>query len=366
MIGGKKEKILIDAREFCNGRITGIGRVLDGLIDAFVESYGMEEFVLATNEPSAVPSKMKTISKIKIKKIPDSFLKAEKALSDLSKQGFRLYLSPYPKLPLFGCHCIAVNTVHDVLDLTYDAYRKRFKVSFDIFRLKRALRKADLTWYDSLWSMEEAKKLAGMTGSNPRVRPLGIDHRFNIDRSQNEKDVLNKYHLDPGYVLVTGNGLPHKNPGVLLEVSDRISRRLLFVGVPQANQKYWKTRYPEARAIWAEHVEDEDLPSIIRGAFCVAQPSTAEGYGYPPLEAMACGVPAVISNIPVLVETTGGKALPADPDESKEWIEAFEALEEKDIYRVQIEKGLKWVEPLRGRRGWEKHISDIAELMKGN
>ena len=366
MIGEKKQKILIDAREFVNGRITGIGRVLDGLIDAFVERSGVDEIVLTTNEPSAMLSKMKAKSKIKIKKIPDFFLKAEKALSDLSKQGFRVYISPYPKLPLFGCHCIAVNTVHDVLDLTHDAYRKRFRAIFDTFRLKRALRKADLTWYDSLWSMEEARKLAGTTGRNPRVRYLGIDQRFDTVRKENEKDVLNKYDLEPGYILITGNGLPHKNLGVLLEISDRISRRLVLVGVPEANQKYWKTRYPEPRAIWMEHVEDEDLPSIIRGAFCVAQPSTAEGYGYPPLEAMACGVPAVISNIPVLVETTGGKALTADPGESKEWIEAFEALEDKGIYRTQVEKGLKWIDPLRGRKGWEKHVSDIEEIMKGN
>ena len=365
MVRKKAQKIVIDVREFVHGRFTGIGRVLEGLIDAFVETSGVQEFVLATNDPSAVPSKMKVISKIKIRKIPNSFLKAEKALSDLSKQGFSIYISPYPKLPLFGCHCIAVNTVHDVLDLMHDAYRKRFRAIFDIFRLKRALRKADLTWYDSLWSMREAKKLAGMTGSNPRVRALGIDNRFNTDRLQSEEQVLDKYYLEPGYILVAGNGLPHKNLGVLLEVSNTIFRRLVLVGVGQSNQKYWKTLYPKANAIWAEHVEDEDLPTIIKAAFCLAQPSKAEGYGYPPLEAMACGVPAVISNIPVLVETTGGKALTADPCESKEWIEAFEALENKDIYRTQVEKGLKWVKPLTGRKGWEKHISDITELIGG-
>ncbi len=102
----------------------------------------------------------------------------------------------------------------------------------------------------------------------------------------------------------------------------------------------------------------------MRGAFCLAQPSTAEGYGYPPLEAMACGVPAVVSNIPVLIETTGGNSLKADPNDYREWLQAFEALEKKDMYQNQIEKGLKWVQPLWGRRGWEGHISDIEELIK--
>jgi len=92
--------------------------------------------------------------------------------------------------------------------------------------------------------------------------------------------------------------------------------------------------------------------------------STAEGYGYPPLEAMACGVPSVISNIPVLIETTNGHALIADPCAPREWIEAFEALEDKEIYMSRVEMGLKWVEGFRGRKGWEGHISDIEDLVE--
>jgi hypothetical protein len=80
---------------------------------------------------------------------------------------------------------------------------------------------------------------------------------------------------------------------------------------------------------------------------------------------MASGKPAVISNIPVLIETTGGHSLSADPRDSKMWIKAFQALEEKDFYQAQVEKGLKWVAPLRGRRGWRKHISDLEELLRG-
>ena len=110
---------------------------------------------------------------------------------------------------------------------------------------------------------------------------------------------------------------------------------------------------------------EEDLPSIVRNAFCLAQPSTAEGYGYPPLESMACGVPAVISNIPVLMETTGGNALAADPYSPKTWLEAIEALENEEFHQNQADRGLHWIEPLRGRKGWEKHISDIEELLKG-
>ncbi|MFC1820576.1 glycosyltransferase, partial [Thermodesulfobacteriota bacterium] len=92
-------------------------------------------------------------------------------------------------------------------------------------------------------------------------------------------------------------------------------------------------------------------------------PSTAEGYGYPPLEAMACGIPAIVSNIPVLKETTGLNALTADPSRPNAWEEAIEALGKNDIYENQREKGLQWVKQLRGRKGWQKHIEDIEELL---
>lgn len=363
---GQGNRLLVDAREFVMGRFTGIGRVLEGLVRALVESPLVGDIWLATHQAEAVPPGLKNLGKVTLKRIPEGFLKSEKALKDLSGEDVAVYVSPYPKLPLRGCRCKAVHTVHDVLDLTHPVYRKRLKVILDKIRLKMALKRAELTWYDSSWSMEETKKMAGFTGRNPRVRFLGIDARFTEERKENENGILKKYDLQPGYILVIGNGLPHKNPGVLLRISENMSRRLVFVGVSEGNQNYWKRRYPEAKAVWVKYVEEEDLPSFIKFAFCLAQPSTAEGYGYPPLEAMACGVPAVISNIPVLVETTGRHALSANPASPKEWLGAFVALEDKDTYRKQVEKGLKWVEPFRGRKGWGKHVSDIEELIRGN
>ena len=143
------EGILIDAREFVHGRSTGIGRVLEGLTDALAESGIAKQVVLAAYDKGLTPSALKARENIKVKEIPASFLKSEKALSDLSKRQVRIFISPYPKLPIFGCHCKCIHTIHDVLDLTHPAYKNRFKAFFDAFRLRRALRKASLTWYVS-------------------------------------------------------------------------------------------------------------------------------------------------------------------------------------------------------------------------
>jgi len=358
-------RVLIDAREFIHGRSTGIGRVLDGLIDALSEARIAEEIVLVITSVEAVPRKLRNRDDIKTQSIPSSFLKSEKAISELSKQDFSLFISPYPKLPLFGTHCQAIHTIHDILDLTHPVYRKRFRIVLDRFRLKMALKRAFLTWYDSTWSMEETRKFVGFAGKNPRVRYPGLDEKLKEKGQRDEGHILGKYGLQPGYILAIGNGLPHKNLGILLKIADEHSRPFVFVGVSRKNQQFWKSRYPTSRIKWIEHVDEEDMSVIMRGSFCLAQPSTAEGYGYPPLEAMTCRVPAVVSNVPVLIETTGGNALLADPGNQQEWMKAFEALEDKNTYQNQIEKGLKWVDPLVGRKGWKKHISDIAELLRG-
>jgi len=362
-MSSSSKSILVDAREFVPNRNTGISRVLEGLTDALVNSDMFCAVSLATTYPYSVPAGLRDEKAIEILKMPRSFLASERRLSDESGRGYNVFISLYPKLPLLGTHCPCVHIIHDVLDLTHPAYSRRPKMIFDLWRLKRALRLANLTWYDSAWSMEETRKLTGGVGRNPKVRHPGISEIFTPESSPKEPAVLERYGLSPGFILVVGNGLPHKNLGVLLSIVPRISRRMVFAGVRAENQRHWKARFPQAEAVWIEHVPDEDLPVLMRSAFCLAQPSSAEGYGYPPIEAMACGIPAIVSDMPVLVETTGGNALMADPHEPPPWLRALEMLEDSGESRTQIEKGLKWTAQLRGRNAWRGHIEDIKRLL---
>jgi glycosyltransferase involved in cell wall biosynthesis len=355
--------ILLDAREFVSGKNTGIGRFLEGLVDCLAENFASDKIVLLSPDEKEIPSTLSKRENVIVRQISGSFFKSEIDLSNLSRRGADLFISPYPKLPLFGTLCPTVNTIHDVLDLTHPAYKKRSKVFFDRFRIKAALKRADLTWYDSKSSLQATNALLGLVGKTPRIRFPAIDEAFNPNGRENENAILEKYRLKSGYILVIGNGLPHKNLGVLLKISERLTRKPVFVGIPRPNMIFWQKNYPRADAIWLNHLNDHDLPVIIRNAYCLAQPSIAEGFGYPPLEAMACGVPAVVSNIPVLVESTGGNALIADPHSADTWLESFLMLENEQKYQAQVVGGLKWVGPLKCPQGWTRHLSDIEQLL---
>jgi glycosyltransferase involved in cell wall biosynthesis len=355
--------ILVDGREFVAGRRTGISRFLEGLLDALVDSDIPARVVLAAPSEDAVPHALR--QKINVTEVPAKFITSERILSKLTKKAVGLFISPYSKLPLFGNCCPAIHTIHDILYLTHPTCRSRIKFLFDRRRLVSALKRSSLTWYDSEWSLKETLKYAGTTGKNPRVRHLAVGEIFTEAPSASDGQVIQKYQLSPGYIIVLGNGLPHKNLDVLLAITREIKRQLVFVGVRQETQTYWRSRYPGAKARWISHVNDADLPALLRGAFCLLQPSLCEGYGYPPLEAMACGRPAVVSSIPVLIETTGGCAMTADPNEPKAWLDAIQRLENKEFYLTQISRGLEWVRPQRGRKAWRRHIADMEELLEG-
>jgi alpha-1,3-rhamnosyl/mannosyltransferase len=285
-------------------------------------------------------------------------------LSDFSKTA-DIFISPYPKLPLFGVHCHAIHIIHDVLDLTHPFYKRRPRTLLDRYRLKNALRRADITWYDSSWSKAETQKHFGECGQNPRVRHPGIQDVFRPENQTQDKSILEAYGLKSGYVLALGNGMPHKNLGILLSIAPQLQRSIVLAGASQRNRQYWESRHPGSHAKWVPYVEEQHLPALLRGAFCLVQPSLVEGYGYPPLESMACGRPAIVSRIPVLIETTGNCALNAQPDHHPGWIDALRALENPSRYNELVEKGLNWVKPLRGRTAWEPYLADIEYLMKG-
>jgi glycosyltransferase involved in cell wall biosynthesis len=161
----------------------------------------------------------------------------------------------------------------------------------------------------------------------PTLVPNGVDiGQFAPATAADMAAARDLYELPDHYILTVGAQRPHKNHEVLIRSLPALPAHvsLVIVGYPDP---IFPQRLPELiaslglqeRVRLVPHVADRWLPAVYCAASVFALPSLAEGFGIPVLEAMACGVPVVSSDIPPLAEVTRGAALLVDPRDVSGW-----------------------------------------------
>jgi len=342
------KSILVDGREFVLGRRTGIGPFLEGLLLAITAKHTDWSCTVVLNEIDALPESLQ--GKVEVLQSPKYL---EWFFPKLA-EGSDLFLSPYPKLPVRNMPCPCVHTIHDVFYLTHPAYQgNRLRRTAALWRLKHAVSKADLTWFDSLTSKHETQGLTGEINHTSHIRFPSIEASFKPDRRIKKKD----------FFLFVGNGLPHKNVQTLLGAINQTDLVLKCVGIqPEIAEKLAHVFAVNAAQVeFLQGVDDKALLKLYRQTKALLQPSTAEGFGYPPLEAMACATPAIVSDIPVLRETTNNLSTYVAPHDAKAWQQAMLSF---DADAESISQGLVWAEQHQGEAGWAAHILDIEQLVQ--
>jgi len=340
--------ILIDGREFVAGRRTGIGRFLEGLLLAITEAHPQWRLTVAMTKGCALPASLET--KVCSLYVPHAVELWWPRLAT----GYALFLSPYPKLPWLRLPCPAVHTVHDVLYLIHPAYRgNALRVLAGRIRLKRALHLAAMTWFDSAASMGACESIGGSRRSE--VRFPAVASGFTPGKGSD---------MGTPYFLYVGNGLPHKNVPLLLAAMRDLPAKLVLVGIRQGDAMLTGVDAGLREKVEClQGVDDERLLALYRGATALLLPSTAEGFGYPPLEAMACGTPAIVADIPVLKETTGEAAMLCAPHDVNGWQRAMASMLQPEVRAEWADRGAHWVAPLLAPQGWATHIADLEQLL---
>ncbi len=243
---------------------------------------------------------------------------------DLRRFKVDLLHEPHYVLPPF-VPCPAVVTIHDCIHLRFPQYlpNKLAHVYARTF-LWIATHQADRIITVSEASKRDILQYFRIPPEKIEVIYNGIDERFWTPPPEEEMDrVRQRYQLTDPFILYAGNIKPHKNLVRLIAAFDRLHRegfdtlKLLIIG--DEISKYATLRRAVHRHKLHKHVRflgfvsDHTLAALYRLAAVFVFPSLYEGFGLPPLEAMASGTPVVTSNVSSMPEVAGDAALLVDP-----------------------------------------------------
>ena len=280
----------------------------------------------------------------------------------LARERVDLIHEPHYVLPP-AIRCRSVVTIHDCIHLMFPQYLpNRLAHVYARGSMWSATRQADRILTVSEASKRDILRFFNVAPEKVSVIYNAIDERFMQppDEAQMER-VRQRYQLDRPFVLYVGNIKPHKNVTRLIEAF-ALARAggledltLLVIGDDLS-------RYPALRQTVHRHKLDkhvrflgfqpyETLSSFYRLARVFVFPSLYEGFGLPPLEAMACGTPVVTSNVSSMPEVAGNAAVlvdPYDPESIADGIQnavTDEALRQDLIARgVERVRAFSWTE----------------------
>jgi glycosyltransferase involved in cell wall biosynthesis len=222
----------------------------------------------------------------------------------------RLLLNLCNTAPLLGKTVVAIHdaSVFAVPQAYSLAFRSWYRAMLPVLG-KRALRVVTV----SEFSRGELSRLAGIPTDKVEVIPLGAEHLLETPA---DTSVLARLPVAPGrYILAVGSRSPHKNLAAAIRaVAQLDSDGLPLIIAGGTNRRIFAGQGGEVgRFHEAGYVTDGELRALYEHAACFVYPSLYEGFGLPPLEAMACGCPTVVSDIASLPEVCGNAAVYCDP-----------------------------------------------------
>ena len=317
-------RIGIDA-SLLGGHETGVELWIRHLIRALSEADAANEYVIYTHE-AAMPIEHRPgwNAAFRVRRRPWS--RASRILwqqlrlpGQLRRDRIDVFHAPGYVMP-FRCTVPTVLTVHDVIALKFPWLASRANVAHYKLMLPRSLASARVVIASSETTKRDILTLVPLAEERVRVVRPGYDPIFDRRPSQSELDQARVDHnLPERYVLFVGNLEPKKNlPVVFRALAHIATRGRRDVALVVVGAKSWRRQAALAgidglrRAVdvrFCGYVPRPHMPAVYAQAAAFVFPSLYEGFGFPPLEAMAAGTPVICSSTPALQETVGDAAI---------------------------------------------------------
>lgn len=231
-----------------------------------------------------------------------------------------------------------------VYDMVYKAFPEtmRFRTRNMLnMSLKRSMKRADIIITISEFSKTEILKYFPEHEKKIRVVPCGVDLDFfkPCDDQAKIEAVRKKFNIEGDYFLYLGTLEPRKNLEMLIDsyklFLDKCEDKANAPKLVLAGGRGWlfdsifekvKTLNLSDKVLFTEYLASEDRTPLMCGSLAFVFPSIYEGFGMPPLEAMACGVPVLTSNAASLPEVVGESAVIVDPYSKESICEGLERI----------------------------------------
>jgi glycosyltransferase involved in cell wall biosynthesis len=289
----------------------------------------------------------------------------------LKQAGADVYHTPYAVLPVVTV-CPSVVTIHDCVNLTFPQYAPS-RVAHLTARLRMwsAAHRSTRILTVSESSKRDILRFFRVPESKVSIIANAIDERYGTPPLPAEvQRVRERFQLYGDFLLYAGNIRPHKNLDRLIEAFHQLREsprfehlRLLIIG--DEISKYPTLRRAVHRYKLHKHVRffgfvpESTLAVLYRLATVFVFPSLYEGFGLPPLEAMASGTPVVTSNVSSLPEVVGDAALLIDPYDAAAIAQGLrQALTDESLRTALIARGLERAKGF----SWETSVRRVREI----
>ena len=370
--------IVIDARRI---KDFGIGTYIRSLVQALGAIDRINRYTIVTTTAN-VPE---------LAGLPENFRPAEYNRSDHSAfdhVAFPFFLRslapdlvhiPLNRVPLLMVDPYVV-TIHDMANLLFEEETSKLRMQLRRFRFGRGLRRAARVIAVSEATKRDVEHEMGVPAHCiTRVYNApdpGFFSRASAPGAQERKTILERYQINYPFLLYAGNIRRNKNIPRLVEAFAVVRAqlathplykdlRLVIIGdtisqYPAVRQSVIKSRVENA-VRFLGFVPFETLRCFYESAACFVFPSRYEGFGLPPLEAMACGTPVVTSNVSSLPEVVGDAAILVNPENVFDIARGIsEMLLDEELRARMIRRGREQA----ARFSWNWTARQVLEIYK--
>jgi len=289
-----------------------------------------------------------------------------------------IFWSPHFNIPMLPIRAKKrIVTIHDVFHLHYYSTLSLVKRIYTSIILKSAVILSDRIITVSKFSQNELLKFLTFSGDKIRVIYNAVEGKvFCKGKDSSDRSKLEELGIgQSNYILCVGNIKPHKNIKIIFEVLKRnlipTDIKLVVVGkitgfLTADNQLFREiSLYPslKERVIFTDYINTTDLITLYSHAKIFVFPSLYEGFGIPPLEAMACKCPVIASDIPSVREICEDAVLYFTPNDPNDLAQKIQRLINDDELKAEmIKTGLKRVSQFSWSKSIQSHTLVFSSL----